>query len=243
MPSRLSVPLAPGVWRVPTMRWDLINSFLLRDEDGQITIVDAGLRSAPDRLLQALDEIGSGPSDVTRILLTHAHVDHVGGAAQMARHTGRGASVHAEDAPYVASGKGPPTDRSTILGRLLRSGAAAQAVPVVEELSDGQVLPLAGGLRVLHTPGHTPGHISLLLPDPRILITGDAIWNMRSRMTWPVAPFCSDWALTRRTAAVLADQDYDIVAFTHGPEIRQGARDAVRGFLKRPRSVRSLLRP
>ena len=80
-----AIPLAPGLWRVPTVPWDLINSFLVRAEDGSVTLVDTGLRSAPPRILAALAEIGSGPSDVTTIVLTHAHPDHAGGAADLAR--------------------------------------------------------------------------------------------------------------------------------------------------------------
>ena len=65
-----------------------------------------------------------------------------------------------------------------------------------------------------------------------MLITGDSIWNMLGRMTWPVRMLCTDSALGRRTAEVLGELDYDLVAFTHGPEIRENAREAVRSFLR-----------
>ena len=65
-----------------------------------------------------------------------------------------------------------------------------------------------------------------------MLITGDSIWNMLGRMTWPVPMLCTDAALSRRTAEVLGELDYDVAAFTHGPEIREDAREAVRGFLR-----------
>jgi glyoxylase-like metal-dependent hydrolase (beta-lactamase superfamily II) len=72
-----------------------------------------------------------------------------------------------------------------------------------------------------------------LLHEPsRVLIVGDSIWNVRGRMSWPLAMLCTDVAMTRRTAQVLGELDYDVVAFTHGPEIRTGAREAVRGFLR-----------
>ncbi len=58
---------------------------------------------------------------------------------------------------------------------------------------------------------------------------------MRSRRTWPVLAFCTDARLTQRTAATLADLDYSTAAFTHGPEIRDTGREAVRGFLAEPR--------
>lgn len=233
-----ALPLGPGVWRVPTTPMDLVNSFLFRDADGQVTLVDAGLRNAPRRILAALDQIGTAPSDVTRIVVTHAHLDHAGGLAEVARRTGAPVAVHADDAADVRRGTPPPLDPATTAGRLVRRQAGFAATPVAEELVDGQVLDVGGGLRVVHTPGHTPGHVSLLHEPSRLLITGDAIWNMRSRITWPVLSFCTDVRLTKQTAHVFADLEYDVVAFTHGPEIRDAAREAVRGFLSRPRGFR-----
>jgi glyoxylase-like metal-dependent hydrolase (beta-lactamase superfamily II) len=233
-----AVVLAPNVWRIPTVRWDLVNTIVLRDDDGRITLVDTGYKYAPDKILAALRLIGAGPKDVTRILLTHAHSDHAGGVAKLAGATGAGVLVHIDDAVYVREGRAPDFDRSQLLGRILRNGGRFGATEVAEVVHDGQVLDIAGGLRVVHTPGHTPGHISLLHEPTRLLVTGDSIWNMRSRRTWPIGGLCTSFAQNRTTAAVLGDLDYDLVAFTHGPEIRQGAREAVRGFLKAPKGFR-----
>jgi glyoxylase-like metal-dependent hydrolase (beta-lactamase superfamily II) len=226
------VQLAPGVWRVATAPRDLVNTFVLRDEDGQVTLVDAGTKRAPKVVAAALEQIGVHVTDVTRIVVTHAHGDHVGGLGGLRGRTGATVAAHERDAAYLREGRGPVLDRTTLGGRLLRrSPGVTTPTPVEEELVDGQLLDVAGGLRVLHTPGHTPGHVSLLHEPSRLLITGDSIWNAFGRMSWPVRMLCTDAALTRRTAEVLGELDYDIVAFTHGPEIRTGAREAVRGFL------------
>ena len=211
---------------------DLVNTFVLVDDDGQVTLVDAGTKRAPKAVMSGLTHIGVGPSDVTRIIVTHAHPDHVGGLAAMRGRTGATVTVHERDAAYVREGTGPVLDRSTLGGRLMRRTRGSAPTPVEEQLVDGQLLDVAGGLRVLHTPGHSPGHVSLLHEPSRVLITGDSIWNMRGRMTWSVPMFCTDAALSRRTAEVLGELDYDIAAFTHGPEIREDAREAVRGFLR-----------
>ena len=224
--------LAPGVWRVATAPRDLVNTFVLVDDDGQVTLVDAGTKRAPKAVMTGLEHIGVAPSDVTRILVTHAHPDHVGGLAGLRGRTGATVAVHERDAAYVREGKGPVLDRSTLGGRLMRRNRGSAPTPVDEQLVDGQLLDVAGGLRVLHTPGHSPGHVSLLHEPSRVLITGDSIWNMRGRMTWSVPMFCTDVALSRRTADVLGELDYDVAAFTHGPEIREDAREAVRGFLR-----------
>jgi glyoxylase-like metal-dependent hydrolase (beta-lactamase superfamily II) len=227
-----AVQLASAVWRIPTAPADLVNSFVLVDDDGQATLVDAGTKRAPRRILSGLEYIGVAPSDVTRLLVTHAHPDHVGGLATMRGRTGGTVSVHERDAAYVREGKGPVLDRSRLGGRLLRRNSGCAPTPVEDEMVDGQVLDIAGGLRVVHTPGHTPGHVSLLHEPTGVLVTGDSIWNMRGRMTWSVPMFCTDFALSKQTAEVLGDLDYEVAAFTHGPEIRDGAREAVRGFLR-----------
>jgi glyoxylase-like metal-dependent hydrolase (beta-lactamase superfamily II) len=236
MASAAVVPLVPGIWRIPLVR-DYVNGFILRDDDGQVTLIDMGITSSGPKVVAALTAIGSAPSEVTRLVLTHAHPDHAGGAAHVAATTGRSFDIHAADAAYAREGKSPPRDRSFLLGRLfdrLSRGQDFAPVPVERELADGEVLPVAGGLRVVHTPGHSPGHISLLHEESRLLITGDAIFNVR-RLRWPVRAFCTDFAMTKRTATVLGELDYDLAAFTHGPELRDHPREAIRGFLARER--------
>jgi glyoxylase-like metal-dependent hydrolase (beta-lactamase superfamily II) len=228
------VQLAPGVFRIPTMG-DFINSFAFVDADGQVTLVDCGLVKAPPKIVAALAVIGRRPSDVTRILLTHAHGDHAGGArAIVDASAATGVEVHEDDAMFVRAGRNAPAAQSTA-GRLLSRGPMASfaAVPVVSELVDGQVVDVAGGLRVVHTPGHTPGHVSLLHEGSGVLITGDAIFNMASRMRWPIAAVCTSARLNRQSAHVLGELEYRVAAFTHGPEIRDSAREAIRGFLRR----------
>ena len=232
-----AIPLAENLWRIPTAPLDLINSYLLRSDDGQLTLIDTGTKGAPRRIAAAIREIGSAMSEVTTIVLTHAHPDHAGGAAEFAQRLGSGMTVHEDDAEYVREGKAPPASGARGLGRLfLRPNPFAPA-PVVRTLSDGEELAIAGGVRVVHTPGHTPGHISLLHLASGTLITGDAIWNVFSRRTWPVLALCTSAALTEETAHVLGELDYRTAAFTHGPHIADSGRDAVRSFLARPRRL------
>lgn len=233
MAKDLVVPLAPNVWRIPLVR-DLVNGFALRDDDGQVTLVDMGISRSGPKVLAALAAIGSSPSDVTRLVLTHAHPDHAGGAAHVARATGRGFTVHHDDAAYASEGTSPPRDRSFLLGRLFermaRPGRDFEPVVVEREMTDGEVLPIAGGVRVVHTPGHSPGHVSLLHEESRTLITGDAIFNVLG-LRWPIKSFCTDFRMTQQTAHVLGELDYDLAAFTHGAELRSQPREAIRRFL------------
>ena len=81
-------------------------------------------------------------------------------------------------------------------------------------------MPFAGGIRVVHTPGHSPGHASYLHEESGVLITGDAIFNVLGRR-WPLKMLCSNFAMTKKTAHRLGELEYSTAAFTHGPEIRE----------------------
>jgi len=229
-----AVELAPGVWRVPLLR-DFVNGFVLRDDDGRVTLLDMGLRGHGAKLLDALASIGSAPSDVTRLLLTHAHPDHVGGAAHVAERTGLGIGVHTDEADHVRTGTGPPQVPVGVLGRLLHlvmPEAKAAPVAVAAELHDGELLPVAGGLRVVHMPGHSPGHAGFLHEPSGVLVTGDAIMNPVG-LRWSPKSVCSSYRMCRETAHRLAELDYGVAAFTHGPEVRDQPREKVRRFLAR----------
>ena len=144
-------------------------------------------------------------------------------------------TIHSDDAEFVRTGVAPPRDQALRLGRLSRRMSSNfDAAPVARTMTDGELLA-DSQLRVHHTPGHTPGHCSLLHETSGTLITGDAIWNMRSRRTWPVLAFCTSAALTEQTAATLGDLSYTTAAFTHGPEIPERGRQAIREFLVNPR--------
>lgn len=231
MADQRVVQLGPGMWRIPLVR-DFVNGFVFRDDDGQVTLVDMGVKASGPKVLAGLAAIGSGPSEVTRLVLTHAHPDHAGGAAHVAKATGKGFAIHEEDAAYARRGASPPRDESFALGRFFNrfTKQGFDAVTVEEELTDGQVLPVAGGLRVVHTPGHSPGHVSLLHEGTGVLITGDAIFNVR-RLRWPPKWFCTNFVMTTQTAHRLAELEYTVAAFTHGPEITDQPREAIRGFL------------
>ncbi|MGZ4121499.1 MAG: MBL fold metallo-hydrolase, partial [Actinomycetota bacterium] len=92
------VKLAENVYRIPTLGpW--INAYLFVEPNGELTLVDAGLKGAPKKILAAIEALGKKPSDVTRTLLTHAHPHHAGGLARAQRATGARVLCHATDAP------------------------------------------------------------------------------------------------------------------------------------------------
>ena len=229
-----AVQVADGVWRIPTAPADFINSYLLEGDDGTVTLVDAGMRGAHKALLAALAGLGRAPGDVTHLLLSHAHNDHTGSARALVDATGSAVQTHEREAVYVREGRMPQVDTSTRGGRLMarlpgRATGFAK-VGVDGTFEDGDVLPLAGGITVVHTPGHTPGHCSFLHPRSGVLITADAIFNVRG-LRYSFKNSCTDVRLSRESAQRLGELDFEVAGFTHGAHVSTGAQAAVRAFL------------
>ncbi len=232
-----AVQLADGVWRIPLAPLDLLNAFLLEGADGSLTLVDTGVKGAPKKVLAALDGLGKRPGDVTHLLLSHAHNAHAGGARELQSRTGAPVLAHERAAVYLREGRMPTPDSSTRGGRLLaRSpGGGFAPVEVAETFEDGARLPLSGGVQVVHTPGHTPGHCSFLHTGSGVLLTGDALFNVRG-LRWSIKTPCTDVAMSRASAQRLGELDFDVAAFAHGSHVATGARAAVRAFLAGRRS-------
>jgi glyoxylase-like metal-dependent hydrolase (beta-lactamase superfamily II) len=163
------------------------NWYIVEAEDG-LTIVDAGVPTSWDSLLDALDQLGRPITDVRALVLTHAHFDHVGFAERLRKQQGVPVYVHDNDvpltqhpwrydherprSPYLAT----QVRALPIIAALLRNRAFWPApIGAVVRYRDDAVLPVPGRPRVVATPGHTLGHCALHLADRDVLFAGDAI--------------------------------------------------------------------
>ena len=116
------------------------------------------------------------------------------------------------------------------LREYVRVNLEAEGYVVREAASAAEGLAALGGLRVVHTPGHTPGSICLYSPERRLVIVGDILQRLRGVVTYPNELFTDDMVLARRSIALLADLDIETILFSHYPALREGARDALRGL-------------
>lgn len=204
--------LAPGLWQIPTTSRD--NAFLVEADDGY-TLVDVGWGRAPDRIDAALIELGRKPTDIQRIVITHAHPDHVKGAAEMRERSGARVLIHTADADWLRAGRVPGTGRQGRLGRLIDKVPLLHWSPVEPDalLVDGDTLE--EGLRVVHTPGHSPGHVVLIHEPTQTLLAGDAVFNRSGRPGLGPAALCAD-VTTRANSLHRLPSDVAAVGFAHG---------------------------
>ena len=228
-----AIELAPNIYRIPTMGSG-INSFLFKESDGSLTLVDCGLKSSPKKIQAAIKSLNHDITDVNRVIFTHSHDDHTGGAAQIIDLIGKSEVIaHEKEKNYLESGTNPPQDYSHFAGlffRFMPSGGFAP-ITVDKTVTDGELLPVGGGLQVIHTPGHTPGHVSLLHKESGVLITGDSVFNFGFKIAWSLSAFCTNFEESKKTALKFLDIEYKVTAFTHGPHIEDSKKQALKKFL------------
>jgi glyoxylase-like metal-dependent hydrolase (beta-lactamase superfamily II) len=156
------------------------NPYIIEDADG-LTVIDAGLPRSERKILTYVAGLGKSARDVKRIILTHSDLDHVGGLAALQKATGARTYASKIEAEAMAAGKPSRQIKPSgfswrrVMFTLLRPLMRAAPFKVDEIVADGQVLPALGGLRVIDTAGHTPGHISLFAPVAGVLFCGDSI--------------------------------------------------------------------
>ena len=208
----------PGVYEFADVP---VNVWLIQDADG-LTLMDTGYEKQEQKILDALVAFGKQPADIKRIVLTHTHPDHAGGLAALKHTTGAPAYMHPIDArvvrgevPMTRSTPSPGIMNKLLYNMLIKNSAGVVPQAVIEnEINDGDVLPIGGGLRVIHAPGHSMGHCAFLLErDGGLLFAADACSNVMG-----LAPSIvyDDHALGRETLRKLAQLNFAAACFGHG---------------------------
>ncbi|QYC44590.1 putative metallo-hydrolase YflN [Nonomuraea coxensis DSM 45129] len=196
--------------------------YLWADEDG-LTLVDTGIATSGAAVAAALRELGFRTEDVRRVVLTHFHEDHAGGAAEIAGWGDVTVLAHRLEAPVIRGERPAPPPRFTDQERVLHQELGAHLLPpapacrVDRELEDGDVIGFGGGARVIHTPGHTDGSIAVHLPEQGVLFTGDTVAHVDGQVMPGVFNLDRDEML--RSFRRLAGVDARLACVGHGAPV------------------------
>jgi glyoxylase-like metal-dependent hydrolase (beta-lactamase superfamily II) len=230
-----------GIHRAGT---EIVNWYLL-EEGGRVTIVDCGCPAYRRQLEAALREIGRRIEDVEAIVLTHAHIDHVGFSQVLQDERGTPVYAHQQELPQATTGKPPKTEGSFITAMLRygtarrvvfhivrNGGARPPKVARVTTFADGDQLDVPGHPRVVYTPGHSPGHCALHVPSEGAAFTGDAMcgWNTVTGEPGPILPpreFSNSMAQARDSLERIAALEAQTLYYGHGDPWTGGAAAAV----------------
>ena len=218
----------------------IVNAFLIQ-RGGEVTLVDCGSPGQAERIGAALRRLGCDWGNLKHILITHAHPDHVGSLAAVQRLAPQATTyMHACEATLAKQGLAFSPDRplkpapglhNQLLYWAFIRPVSAQVEParIDCQVYDGQRLPAAGGITVIHSPGHTSGHVCYLWPSSGgVLFAGDVaacFWGL----TYSIA--YEDFELGKQTLGELGQHPFQCVCFGHGKSIlRNGDQRWARRF-------------
>lgn len=202
---------------------------------GKISLIDCGMPKDGKTILSALVDHGNPVHSVDRILITHVDMDHTGGLPTVKKATGASVVCHAVEKQAMEH---PNRRKITSVAISATMSMIGIFPPFRQKPSMPDVLvideqELPEGFTVIHTPGHTPGHISLLHRKSRLLIAGDALNNRGGKLQEPPAIFTPDRDAARRSILKLAKKygdDFETVVFGHGPPILTNGGKRLRAF-------------
>lgn len=238
------VSVAPGVWG----RKDLfVNFYMIQDETtGSWALVDAGLKWSASKIRRMADELFGEGSKPSAIILTHGHFDHVGALHSLIEEWNVPVYAHSLEVPYLTGQSSYPPPDPTVGGGLM--AAMSWMYPkgpiniqdYIRPLPNDNSIPGLSDWKYIHTPGHSPGHVSLFRERDRVLIAGDAFVTTRAEsaifalsnmkhLSGPPKYFTCNWASAEVSVIKLAALDPDVAATGHGTTMRG---EELRGALK-----------
>ena len=222
--------IAPGVYCLHVRR---SNVYFVRSPQSWV-LIDAGWPGSADAIRRGAEFLFGPDTPPAAILLTHAHPDHFGSAADLARVWELPVWVHRDDLPYLQGGVLPdelldPIGRVfTVLQRVLPERAVARMTSSdLKEIAcalPGQEVPGLPDWEYVHTPGHSPGHVVFFRPSDRVLLAGDVVltaplWGVLSSVQRPARPpwiASWNWGLTKAAVNTIAGLEPRVLGTGHG---------------------------
>lgn len=222
--------IASGVHAVPLLG---ATGHLICED--RLTLIDAGLPGSGRRLASYVAGLGRSLDELVRIVCTHGHPDHVGGVRELSA-DGIDVFMHAADDAGLQVTLREALRRPS-RGKLFAYAARAPTATI--PLKDGAILPVLGGLEVIHTPGHTPGSVCLYAARDRLLFVGDALEVRRGRVAFASPIFSDDVATARASVQRIAERDVNTIVFGHDPPWRDDANGVLASLAEQARRASS----
>jgi glyoxylase-like metal-dependent hydrolase (beta-lactamase superfamily II) len=221
--SYMGARVIDGVHIVPM---GFANAFLIESGDG-LTLIDAGFPRKEAIVFAAISAPGRSSGQLKHLIFTHGQPDHIGSAAAIVRETGARTYMHPLDIPMAKSGGPfrPMRPAPGLLGQVLcrlffDPQERVEPVAIDEPLVPGEILPIAGGFEVIHTPGHCAGQVALLWCPGRMLFAGDVGTNLVG-LGDPVG--FENLQEGRASQRKIAGLSFDAAGFGHGKPIAHDA--------------------
>lgn len=225
-----AVRITNGLWE---LKMGMVNAYLLETTDG-LTLIDAGWPDKADAIFKAVQHAGHDPNDIRHLVLTHGHIDHAGSAADVIARTGARAYAHVADTDLISEGEAEHTGTSVTPGVaphlvyltfIKPGGTTYKPFTVDQTLKDGDRLPMANGVEVIHSPGHSAGHVALLLRNEGVLIAGDICSHV---MGLGYSVINEDRALAKQSILRIAEYPFERAVFGHGGPLDKEANRALK---------------
>ncbi len=221
----------PGIHWVERI-WD--TKVYILCESNRLIVVDTATPGRARAVCRYLQSLGHPPEAVDEIWLTHGDIDHTGSTAALKAVSRARVVAHRADAPLIdgrADRELGPLPLSNTYERFynwtVRSLLRFQPTAVDHPVEDEDRL---GSWQVVHTPGHTPGSVCFYQPERKILVVGDALNHRRGRLGAPPLLFSTDMAQAHASIHKIAQLDFDVCCFGHGPPMMSNARQRVQAF-------------
>ena len=215
--------LASNLYAIPL---DGVNAFLI-DSD-ELILIDTGIPDSAEKILSVVHQINRKPEELQHILVTHCHPDHAGSLAELKRLTGASAYMHPIDAVVSRVGIIPELKLKATPGmeemfdRFIGNGGAVYEGAEIEyEVNDGEELPLAGGMRAIHVPGHSAGQLAFLWEKHKgVLFAADTSSNMMG-LNYHLG--YEDYELGKESLRQITTLNFEVACFGHGDAILKDA--------------------
>jgi glyoxylase-like metal-dependent hydrolase (beta-lactamase superfamily II) len=195
----------------------------------ELSLIDCGYSGSRPRISKAIEQAGRSMDELARVVCTHGHPDHAGGARELAL-AGVPILIHPADGARLST-TWRDALRHPSRGRIF--AAMTPEPPETVPIDDGEVLPMLGGLEVVHTPGHTPGSVCLYGRRDRVLFVGDTLQRRFGTVSFASSLYSDDIATARRSVQRLASLDVSTVVFSHFPPLTDGASETLVALARR----------